>query len=178
MGDRADLGEDPRRQGVIAELGALAARLAEPAELGPDARLGGELRGFALVTAAELDVLGGELRPAALGDDERYAGIATAMAHRLGNGRLAIVPEAGHAVHLENTVPFWSLVCAFLDEHRDRIVEAAKKYGKTTAMLVNSYEQALQWKAAGAQLLAYSSDVGVLLDGFKKAIAAFKGSPA
>jgi 2-keto-3-deoxy-L-rhamnonate aldolase RhmA len=62
-----------------------------------------------------------------------------------------------------------------LDEHRDRIVEAAKKYGKTTAMLVNSYEQALQWKAAGAQLLAYSSDVGVLLEGFKKAIAAFKG---
>jgi 2-succinyl-6-hydroxy-2,4-cyclohexadiene-1-carboxylate synthase len=56
-------------------------------------------------------------------DDERYAAIATAMAHRLGNGRLAIVPEAGHAVHLENPVPFWSLVCAFLDERRDRSME-------------------------------------------------------
>jgi len=56
-------------------------------------------------------------------DDERYAGIATAMAHRLGNGRLAIVPEAGHAVHLENPVPFWSLVCTFLDERRDGSTE-------------------------------------------------------
>jgi 2-keto-3-deoxy-L-rhamnonate aldolase RhmA len=63
-----------------------------------------------------------------------------------------------------------------LDERRDMILEAAKKYGKTTAMLVNSYEQAIQWKEAGALLLAYSSDVGVLLDGFKSALKAIKGT--
>ena len=62
-----------------------------------------------------------------------------------------------------------------LDEHRDRVVAAAKKYGKTVAMLTNSAEQTRQWQKAGALLLAYSSEVGVLQDGFRRALAEIKG---
>jgi pimeloyl-ACP methyl ester carboxylesterase len=40
------------------------------------------------------------------------------MAVRLRGARVAVVPEAGHAVHLENPVPFWTLVCTFLAETR------------------------------------------------------------
>jgi 2-keto-3-deoxy-L-rhamnonate aldolase RhmA len=58
-----------------------------------------------------------------------------------------------------------------LDEKRNQILEAARKYGKTCAMLVSSAEQARQWKDAGALLLAYSSDVEVLQGGFKTALA-------
>ena len=47
-------------------------------------------------------------------DDERYAAIATRMALRMPDARAAVVPDAGHAVHLDNPVPFWTLVCAFL----------------------------------------------------------------
>ena len=52
-----------------------------------------------------------------------------------------------------------------LDEKRETGAAAAKKkHGKTCAgaMLCSSYEQAQQWKAAGALLLAYSSDSEVM----------------
>ena len=62
-----------------------------------------------------------------------------------------------------------------LDEKRDRIIAAAQKHGKTSAMLVNSKEQAAQWKAAGALLLVYLSDVEVMLQGFKAAMAQIRG---
>src|SRR5262249_56061432 len=48
--------------------------------------------------------------------DRRYRALAAAMAARLPCARVAVVPAAGHAVHLENPVPFWSLVGAFLAE--------------------------------------------------------------
>ncbi len=57
-----------------------------------------------------------------------------------------------------------------IDELRDRIIEAANKYDKTTAMMVNSLEQARQWKDAGALLLSYSSDVAVLQAGYREAL--------
>ena len=41
-------------------------------------------------------------------------------------------------------------------------------------MLVSSAEQARQWKDEGALLLAYSSEVQVLIDGFRHALAAIK----
>lgn len=62
-----------------------------------------------------------------------------------------------------------------LDEKRDLILAAAKKHGKTTAMLVNSFEQMQQWRDAGALLLAYSSDVEVLHQGFAAAMKRIKG---
>lgn len=48
--------------------------------------------------------------------DRRYRALATAMAARLPDARVAVVPDAGHTVHLENPVPFWSVVGAFLAE--------------------------------------------------------------
>ncbi|MGE0226439.1 MAG: HpcH/HpaI aldolase/citrate lyase family protein [Acetobacteraceae bacterium] len=62
-----------------------------------------------------------------------------------------------------------------LDEKRDLVMAAAKKYGKTTAMLVNSFEQMQQWKNAGALLLAYSSDVNMIHDAFSSAMKRIKG---
>jgi 2-keto-3-deoxy-L-rhamnonate aldolase RhmA len=62
-----------------------------------------------------------------------------------------------------------------LDEKRDLILAAAKRHGKTCAMLCSSQEQAQQWKAAGALLLAYSSDSEVLHGAFSQAIGRIKG---
>jgi 2-keto-3-deoxy-L-rhamnonate aldolase RhmA len=61
-----------------------------------------------------------------------------------------------------------------IDEKRDLILAAAKKHGKTCAMLVSSAAQARQWKEAGALLLAYSSDADVLHVGFSRAMADIK----
>ena len=63
-----------------------------------------------------------------------------------------------------------------MDERRDMILAAAKKHGKTAAMLVQTAEQARQWKEAGALLLAYSSDANVLHQSFSRAIADIKKS--
>ncbi len=62
-----------------------------------------------------------------------------------------------------------------LDEHRHRVLEAAKKHGKTTAMLAGSPEEARYWRDQGALLLGYSSDVDVMLAGYRSAMAAIKG---
>jgi 2-keto-3-deoxy-L-rhamnonate aldolase RhmA len=61
-----------------------------------------------------------------------------------------------------------------LDERRQMIIDAANRHGKTTAMLVSSAAQARQWKQAGVLLLGYSSEVGVLQDGYRKALAEIK----
>lgn len=62
-----------------------------------------------------------------------------------------------------------------LDEKRDLVLAAARKYGKTCAMLCSSAEQARKWKEAGALLLAYKSEVEVLQLGFSQAMAEIKG---
>jgi 2-dehydro-3-deoxyglucarate aldolase/4-hydroxy-2-oxoheptanedioate aldolase len=62
-----------------------------------------------------------------------------------------------------------------LDERRDLILAAAKKHGKTCAMLVGSHEQAQQWKEAGVLLLVYKSEVEILADGFRNAMKAIRG---
>jgi 2-keto-3-deoxy-L-rhamnonate aldolase RhmA len=61
-----------------------------------------------------------------------------------------------------------------LDEKRNLVLAAARKHGKTCAMMVSSAEQARQWKDAGALLLAYSNEVEVMLSGYKTAIAKIK----
>jgi 2-keto-3-deoxy-L-rhamnonate aldolase RhmA len=62
-----------------------------------------------------------------------------------------------------------------LDEKRNLVVDAARRHGKTAAMLCFSPEQVTQWKEAGALLLAYSSDVEMLHDGFSSAMKRLKG---
>ena len=91
------------------------------------AGLAAALRAMSVGTQAPLWDRLSALRTPALfvagADDERYAAVATAMAHRVPDARVAIVPQAGHATHLENPVPFWTLVCTFLAETRGTPLE-------------------------------------------------------
>jgi 2-keto-3-deoxy-L-rhamnonate aldolase RhmA len=61
-----------------------------------------------------------------------------------------------------------------LDERRDRVLAAARKYGKTCAMFVSTATEAQQWREAGALLLAYGSDVDILHTGFSRLAAEIK----
>jgi 2-keto-3-deoxy-L-rhamnonate aldolase RhmA len=63
---------------------------------------------------------------------------------------------------------------AVLDERRRRVLEAAGRHGKTSAMLVNSPEQTRQWRDAGALLLAYSNEVEVLHEAYSRAMQALR----
>jgi 2-keto-3-deoxy-L-rhamnonate aldolase RhmA len=49
-----------------------------------------------------------------------------------------------------------------LDEHRRRLVEAARKHNKAVAMLTDSVEDVRQMIALGATIINYSSDASVL----------------
>jgi 2-keto-3-deoxy-L-rhamnonate aldolase RhmA len=56
-----------------------------------------------------------------------------------------------------------------LDEHRYRLIAAARAHGKHTAMLVDTLEEAERWIAAGVRIIAYASDVSVLLAAYGQA---------
>ncbi len=49
-----------------------------------------------------------------------------------------------------------------LDEHRTRLIEAAKRHGKDVAMLVGTLDEAERWIAAGVKIIAYASDAALL----------------
>lgn len=57
-----------------------------------------------------------------------------------------------------------------LDEHRDRLIAAARQHNRHVAMLVDSVEEAQRWIKAGVQLIAYSSDVAILRQSYAAAI--------
>jgi 2-keto-3-deoxy-L-rhamnonate aldolase RhmA len=59
---------------------------------------------------------------------------------------------------------------AVLDEHRQRLIDAARAHGKHVAMLVDSIEEAQRWIDAGVRLIAYSSDVAILRSGYATAV--------
>ena len=65
-----------------------------------------------------------------------------------------------------------------LDEHRRRLIDAARRHGKQVAMLVQTVEEARRWIDAGVQLIAYSSDVAVLLSGYRSAMAQLRAPDA
>jgi pimeloyl-ACP methyl ester carboxylesterase len=50
--------------------------------------------------------------------DTKFVALAAAMEAALPRARVAVVPDAGHAVHLERPREFTRLVTAFLDEGR------------------------------------------------------------
>ena len=60
-------------------------------------------------------------------------------------------------------------------DKRELILDAARRHGKTCAMLCFSPEEVKHWKEAGALLLAYSSDVEMLHKGFQDAMKHLKG---
>jgi 2-keto-3-deoxy-L-rhamnonate aldolase RhmA len=57
-----------------------------------------------------------------------------------------------------------------LDEHRQRLIAAARAHGKHAAMLVDTVEEAQRWIEAGARIIAYSSDVAVLRSAYAAVI--------
>ncbi|MFN8634338.1 MAG: aldolase/citrate lyase family protein [Chloroflexota bacterium] len=61
-----------------------------------------------------------------------------------------------------------------IDEHRFKLIEAAKKHGKDVAMLVGTLDEAERWIAAGVKIIAYSSDVDILAKGFEEAAKRLK----
>ena len=62
-----------------------------------------------------------------------------------------------------------------IDEKRNLILDAARRHGKTGAMLAASAAEVKRWKDAGALLLAYSSDVEMLHGGFSAMMKQLKG---
>ena len=57
-----------------------------------------------------------------------------------------------------------------IDEHRERLIAAARKHGKDVAMLVQTLDEAEWWLKAGVKIIAYSSDVAVLRSGYTAAV--------
>ena len=63
---------------------------------------------------------------------------------------------------------------AVLDEHRHRLIAAARNHRKQVAMLVDTIEEAQRWIQAGVQIIAYSSDVAVLRGAYASAVRALR----
>ncbi|MGH2365741.1 MAG: HpcH/HpaI aldolase family protein [Chloroflexota bacterium] len=61
-----------------------------------------------------------------------------------------------------------------IDEHRRRLIDAARRHGKDVAMLVQNLDDAERWIAAGVKIVAYSSDVAVLIAGYQAAARRLK----
>jgi 2-keto-3-deoxy-L-rhamnonate aldolase RhmA len=59
---------------------------------------------------------------------------------------------------------------AVLDDYRQRLIAAARTHGKHVAMLVDTIPEAQHWITQGVTLIAYSSDVAILRQGYASAI--------
>ena len=57
-----------------------------------------------------------------------------------------------------------------LDEHRRRLVEAARKHGKAVAMITDSVEGVRQMMALGATIINYSSDTAALRSAYASVV--------
>ena len=57
-----------------------------------------------------------------------------------------------------------------LDEHRRRLVAAARKHGKAVAMVTDSVEGVRQMIAVGATIINYGSDAGVLRSAYASVV--------
>jgi 2-keto-3-deoxy-L-rhamnonate aldolase RhmA len=61
-----------------------------------------------------------------------------------------------------------------IDEHRQRLVAAARRHGKGVAMLTDSVEGVRQMIALGATLVNYASDAAVLRSGYASVVTAIR----
>jgi 2-keto-3-deoxy-L-rhamnonate aldolase RhmA len=64
-----------------------------------------------------------------------------------------------------------------LDEHRMRLIAAARAHGKHVAMLVDTLDEAERWITAGVSIIAYSSDVAVIRSAYATAATRLKSPP-
>jgi 2-succinyl-6-hydroxy-2,4-cyclohexadiene-1-carboxylate synthase len=99
----------------------LLARLDAARRRNDAGHLAGQLRGLgAGATEPFWDRLGRITVPALLvagAEDERYAGLAERLCRAMPNAEVAIVPGAGHAVHLEQPAAFAALLARHLGGH-------------------------------------------------------------
>jgi 2-keto-3-deoxy-L-rhamnonate aldolase RhmA len=65
-----------------------------------------------------------------------------------------------------------------LDEHRRRLVAAARKHGKAVAMVTDSVEGMRQMIALGATIINYASDAGVLRASYASVVEEFRRAPS
>ena len=63
-----------------------------------------------------------------------------------------------------------------IDEHRRRLVDAARRHGKGVAMLTDSLESVREMIALGATLINYSSDAAVLRAGYASLVGSIRRS--
>ena len=61
-----------------------------------------------------------------------------------------------------------------IDEHRQRLVEAARRHGKDVAMLTDSLDGVREMIALGATLVNYSSDAAVLRSGYASIVGSIR----
>ena len=97
------------------------------------------------------------------------------------SGSLALLADAGHmltdgaAIGLALLAIWVSGRPASIEQtfgfHRTEILAATKKHGKTCAMMVTSAAQAHQLRDDGVLIVNYSSDVNILIDGYKVALS-------
>jgi 2-keto-3-deoxy-L-rhamnonate aldolase RhmA len=66
---------------------------------------------------------------------------------------------------------------AVIDEHRERLVAAARRHGKAAAMLTDSLEGLRRMIALGATLINYASDAAVLRAGYASVLADLRRAP-
>ena len=64
-----------------------------------------------------------------------------------------------------------------LDDHRRRLVEAARKHGKAVAMLTDSVDGVRQMIALGATIINYASDAAVLRSSYSSVVADIRKAP-
>jgi 2-keto-3-deoxy-L-rhamnonate aldolase RhmA len=65
-----------------------------------------------------------------------------------------------------------------LDEHRRRLVAAARKHGKAVAMITDSVEGVRQMIDVGATIINYGSDAGVLRSGYASVVEEIRRTQA
>lgn len=63
-----------------------------------------------------------------------------------------------------------------LDDHRRRLVAAARKHGKAVAMIADSVEGVREMIALGATIINYGSDAGMLRSGYASAVEEIRRS--
>jgi naphthoate synthase len=73
-------------------------------------------------------------------EDSKFTAIARDLTSRLPDARLAIVPDAGHAVHLEQPGAFAALACEFLKRHDDDPRRAMTAAAAANWKTVRDYE--------------------------------------
>jgi 2-keto-3-deoxy-L-rhamnonate aldolase RhmA len=57
-----------------------------------------------------------------------------------------------------------------IDEHRERMMAAARKHGKDVAMFVTALDEGERWIQRGARIIIYSDEVEVLKSGYTAAV--------